>query len=299
MLLRFWGLAIHFSARLTMYINLQYLAFDVRNIDQTIVAGPPSSQLDVVRGRFNPQATDEALSACSECSSPSRGEHRGIPCYGWGEDYTADADMSFAPPAFESLGRGGRIAVLDEYVFRTLGTSEMKAIDTSLDQYPPLADVEEFSLLAVGMSRLGAYTMLLSDDAEAWELDGLAGLSLGEGASQGDIEKMRQKLGESGPWLRPYEAYATGAGKDEDGSYMALVLVHADGASAEENGGLLRRRIEEGSSTVYGVPWSDQIDVDTLEIKAKGRLLLAKLRGGLAADPFNWMYFRDTLILYE
>ncbi len=133
------------------YINLQYLAFDVRNMDQTIVAGPPSSQLDVVRGRFNPQAADKALSACSECPALSREEHKGIPYYSWGEDYAVDTDMIFAPPAFESLGRGGRIAVLDEYVFRTLGTSEMKAlIDTSLDQYPSLADVEELAFWLSG-----------------------------------------------------------------------------------------------------------------------------------------------------
>ena len=282
-------------------INLQYFAFDVRNMDQSIVAAPGPAPLEVVRGRFDPQAADAALESCSECPSPSREEHLGVPYYSWGEDYAGDTNMKFAPPAFDRLGRGGHIAVLDEYVFRTVGTPEMKAsIYASLNGIPSLADMEEFRLLAGGMFQLGAYVMFLSDDVEAWELDGLAGLSLGEGASQGDIEKMRQKLGESGPRLRPYEAYATGAGGNvEDGPYMALVLVHADGASAEENVGLLRRRIEEGSSTVYGVPWSDWIDVDTLEIKAEGRLLLAKLRGELAEDPFNWMYFRDTLILYE
>ena len=108
---------------------------------------------------------------------------------------------------------------------------------------------------------------------------------------------MKQSLAESGPRLRPYEAYATGAGKNENGGYMALVLVHADDASAEENAGLLRRRIEEGSSA-YGVPWSDSIDVDTLEIKAEGRLLLAKLKG-FARYWSDWWAQRDILILYE
>ncbi len=281
-------------------INLQYLAFDVRNMDQSIAAGPPGTALDVVRGRFDPQAADKALNACSECAPPSREEHGGIPYYSWGEDYAADDNMKFAPPAFDSFGRGGRIAVLDEYVFRTLGTSEMKAlIDAHLNEGPSLADVEEFRLLARGMSQLGAYTMLLSDDVEVWGLDGYVRSVLGRDAAQADLEKMKGELAGAGPWLRPYKAYATGSGKDKDGPYKALALVHADDTSAGENVGLLRRIIEEGSSTFFAAPWSDFIDVDTLEINAEGRLLLAKLRGDLASDPFEWWWTRDSLIIYE
>ena len=281
-------------------INLQYFAFDVRNMDQGIVAAPGPAPLEVVRGRFDPQAADKALESCSECPAPSREEHGGVTYYSWGEDYAGDTDMKFAPPAFDTLGRGGRIGVLDEYVFRTLGTSEMKAlIDANLNEVPSLADVEEFRLRAGGMFHLGAYVMFLSDDVEVWELDGLARLSLGEGASQEDIEKVKQNLVELGPRLRPYEAYAIGAGGNvEDGPYMALVLVHADGASAEENAGLLRRRIEEGSSTYNGL-WSDNIDVGRLEINAEGGVLMAKLRGDLARGWLDWVYRRDGLILYE
>ena len=281
--------------------NLQHLAFDVRNIDQSILAGGPN-QYQALRGRFDPQATDAALSACSECPAPSIEEHMGIPYYSWGEDYGVDINTKFAPPVFDNLGRGGRIAVLDEHLFRTLGTPEMKeVIGAHLKEVPSLVDVEEFRLLAGGMSRLRAYTMLLSDNVEAWDINVLSKFIMGEDAPQGDIDRMKQQLAESGPQLRPYNAYATGAGKDEEGSYMALVLVHADDASAEENVGLLRKRIEEGSSTSYGNPWSDSIDVDSLEINAEGRLLLAKARGRIAASGgwLQWVFLRDALILYE
>ena len=41
----------------------------------------------------------------------------------------------------------------------------MKAlIDALRDEGPSLADFEEYRLLAAGMSRLGAYSMLLSDN---------------------------------------------------------------------------------------------------------------------------------------
>ena len=296
----FWGGVVYGNYTRQMAGNLQYLAFDVRNIDQNIAAGV--HDYDVVRGRFDPQATDEALSACSECPTPDLAEHRGISYYSWGEDNAVDINTKFAPPAFDNLGRGGRIAVLDEYVFHTWSTSEMKGlIDSHQKEAPSLADVEEFRLLARGMSQLRAYTMLLSDGAEGWELDRLAKLAFGEDAPQGDIDRMKQQLSESGPRLRSYQAFASGIGKDAEGPYMALVLVHADGDSAEENAGLLRRRIKEGSSTFYGNPWSDSIDVDSLEINADGRLLLAKVRGRIAASGgwLNWVFVRDPLILYE
>ena len=150
--------------------NLQHLAFDVRRMDQSIVALALPATLDVVRGRFDPQATGKALASCSECEPHSREEYGGVPYYSWGEDYAANPQLRFAPPAFDEIGRGGRIAVLDEYVFRTLGTPDMEAlIDASLNEGASLADVEEFRLLAGGMSRLGAYTMLLIDDVEVWD----------------------------------------------------------------------------------------------------------------------------------
>ena len=277
--------------------NLQYLAFDVRNIDQSILAGRPDQHHQALQGRFDSQAADSALSACSECPAPKREEHRGVLYYSWGEDYATDVYTTFVPPVFDNLGRGGRIAVLDEYLFRTLGTTEMKAlIDVHLKEGPSLADVEEFRLMAGGMSRLRAYTMLLSDGVEAWDLNVPPKVIVGGKVYQGHIN---EQLAESGPRLRPYNAYATGAGKDEEGSYMALVLIHADDASAEENVGLLRKRIEEGSSIFGDYPWSDVIEVDRLEINADGRLLLAKLRGRIASEPFNWVFSRDALILYE
>ena len=280
--------------------NLQHLAFDVRSMDQSIVAFALPATLDVIRGRFDPQATDKALGSCSECETPSWEEYGGVSYYSWGEDYAANPQLRFAPPAFDEIGRGGRIAVLDEYVFRTLGASDMEGlIDAGLNEAASLADVEEFRLLAGGMSRLGAYTMLLSDDVEVWDAEDYYVLLLQDGATGKDVVQAQRELSERGPWLRPYEAFATGAGKDENGHYMALVLVHADDASAEENVGLLRRIIEEEGSVLYDISWSDYIDVERSEIHAEGRVLLAKLRGPQALHWLRWVLQRDSLILYE
>ncbi len=280
--------------------NLQHLAFDVRSMDQSIVALAFPATLDVIRGRFDPQATGKALESCSECETHSREEYGGVSYYSWGEDYAVNPQLRFAPPAFDEIGRGGRIAVLDEYVFRTLGASDMEAlIDASLNEGASLADVEEFRLLAGGMSRLGAYTMLLSDDVEIWDAEDYHVVLLLDGATGKDVVQAQRELSERGPWLRPYEAFATGAGKDEKGHYMALVLVHAHDASAEENVGLLRRIIEEEGSVLYDISWSDYIDVERSEIHAQGRVLRAKLRGRFASQWLYWVLQRDSLILYE
>ena len=280
--------------------NLQHLAFDVRSMDQSIVAFALPATLDVVRGRFDPQATGKALESCSECEPHSREEYGGVSYYSWGEDYAANLQLRFAPPAFDEIGRGGRIAVLDEYVFRTLGASDMEAlIDAGLNEGASLADVEEFRLLAGGMSRLGAYTMLLSDDVEVWDAEDYYVVLLLDGATGKGVVQAQRELSERGPWLRPYEAFATGAGKDENGHYMALVLVHADDASAEENVGLLRRIIEDEGSILDDIAWSDYIDVERSEIHAEGRVLRAKLRGRFASQWLYWVLQRDSLILYE
>ena len=276
--------------------NRQHLAFDVRNMDQSI-GFAPSVAVDVVRGRFDPQATDKALESCSECEPHSREEYQGVPYYSW--DYAHSLQLRFAPPAFDELGRGGRIAVLDEYVFRTIGASAMEAlIDASLNEGASLADVEEFRLLAGGMSRLGAYTMRLSDNVEHWDVDDYVA-RMSPDATLKQVEQVEREL-MSGPWLRPYEAFATGAGKDEKGHYMALVLVHADDASAEENVGLLRRIIEEEVRSLRTRDlWSDYIDVERSEIHTEGRALLAKFRGRFASSWYSWLISGDGLILYE
>ena len=278
--------------------NIHHLAFDIRSMDQTIVAGPPEAKLDVTLGRFDPDATDEALRSCSECPTPEREEYEGVPYYSWGQDNGVDRDMILAPPAFDHLGRGGRIAVLDSYVFHTWATDEMNSLIGALrDERPSLADFKEYRLLAAGMSRLGAYAMLLSDNTFGLEAMVESYLEWPDATNE-EAEAARAEWAGPGT-LRPYLAFAMGAGKDEDGPYMALALVHDDSRPAEENVDLLRRRIEEGSSSRFQKPWSNYIDVASLEIRSEDRLLLAKLRGPISRSYLELLTFRDNLIVHD
>ena len=189
-------------------------------MDQAIIAGtgPPAAKLDVTLGSFDPKATDEALRSCSGCPPPEREEYGGVSYYSWGPDGVIDESKVWVPPAFDRFGRGGRVAVLDSYVFRTLTADEMKAlIDALRDEGPSLADFEEYRLLAAGMSRLGAYSMLLSDNTFGLEAMVESYLERPKAAGE-DEAKVRATFAGPGT-LRPYQAFAPGAGRDEDGPY--------------------------------------------------------------------------------
>ncbi len=283
-------------------LHRQHLGFDIRNEDQAMVAGAPPRVLEVLRGRFDPEAFDRALSACSgECTPPdTRERYQGMTFSSWGEDFNINLQKRLAPPAFDQFGRGGRIAVQDKYVFRTLSTDGMKALrDAGLDKRPSLADVEEYRLLTKGLSELGAYGMFLTDKTQGFEgtLEAICqGLSIG----QQECVRVGEDL-EKQPMLRRYQAFASGVGKDERGSYTALVLVHADEASASDNLTLLRRRIEQGTSLAGGDPWTRFFDSRTMEVSAKGRVLLAKLRPAEGRPPIwiEWVLKGDPLLLHE
>ena len=276
----------------------RYLGFDIREVDQTVEAGQLPGVLEVLGGRFDPDATDRALKGCSECPAPDRQERAGIKFYSWGEDLENDMSKRLSPPAFDQLGRGGRIAVLDDYVFRTVETPGMSAlIDASQDNLPSLADAEEFRLLAQGMSTLEAYSMLFSDmtpdvgrDLEPW---------LSVAATTEDRLSMAE-LRKDFPILRTYQVFGTGMGRDGAGPYMAIVLVHADENSAAKNAELLRARFLEAPPLPSWdlEPFTGL--VDSVETETDGRLLLAKVRGEhLSRRWLAWFYQLYPLLPHE
>ena len=61
---------------------------------------------------------------------------------------------------------------------------------------------------------------------------------------------------------------------------MALALVHANAETAEENVIRLPQRINETSSFMTQMLWAEMID--KIDVRADGRVLLAKLYGHIA-----------------
>ena len=274
----------------------EYLALDLRFVEQTAWTWSPEGfgHLDVAKGGFDPAATERALQSCDDCPAPAVQDRGGFRFYSWGGDNEVGVAPRFSPPVFDHLGRGGQLAVSEEFVFRTFTTPGMEAlIDAHSNAAGSLADAEEFVLLAQGLSQVRPHSVLLS--GETFFLDRLVEMRLGAGATEDGRRELASAM--SAPQaLRPYEAYAMGSGLDENGNYAALVLAHSESEYAEENVEILRRRIEEGTSSAEQ-PWSEQ--VESAEISAEGRLLLARLRGQIAGSWINIVQFRENLLIHE
>ena len=268
----------------------EYLGIDARNVDRIAWAMTPPGELEVVWGSFDPEETENALKACTECPDHVLQEHRGVPFYSWGEDLRVDTTAILSPPAFDELGRGGRIAIQEGRVFRTVRTSDMEdLIDASQGKSRSLADVDEFEQMAKAIEATGAYGAFLSDLIFSFN-DTAAGLGV-------TPEQLIDTLENYVP-LRPYVAFATGAGEDAQGPYMVLVLVHDSARLASENKDRLQAIIDEASSFRTSEPWSEF--VEGVEIDTDGSRLGAKLRGErIARIWLDVVFSRDSLLVHE
>ena len=169
-------------------------------------------------------------------------------------------------------------------------------IDASLGRRPSLADAEEFGLMAKELSKLGAYSIFLSNDTQSMsDLDSLTVTLAGEPGAYDllvnddemrrkykvffwdsggrsvrvqldspleEVQQIRQCLQQSP--LRPYQAFGTGRGLDADGRYIGVVLVHTNEDLAGENAVLLRQRIEETLNLAQSKPWSETVYLENM-----------------------------------
>ena len=253
----------------------QYLGFGVGDVERSILAGEPPYTLEAVSGRFDPETTDASLAACAECDKPEIQEHLGVKFYSWGEDYKPDLKKSLQPPAYDVLGRGGRIAVLDSVVFRTLGTASMRSlIRTYGGNGDSLADDPDLALAAGALQNLGVYSALLAGDVERFTgpLDSL--LSPEERAQ---LQKMRDQLQmEAGTTSDKYSVLGAGVAKDAGGFVTILVFVYEDEGAASRNVQDFEERLANGRSMSTGQPWIEYFPES--EVWNEGRALIARLR---------------------
>ncbi len=256
-------------------LEQKYLGFGVVDVERSILAGEPPYTLEAVSGRFDPEATDTSLAACAECDKPEVQEHLGVKFYSWGEDYTPDLKKRLQPPAYDVLGRGGRMAVLDSVVFRTLGTAGMRSlIRTYGGNGDSLADDPDLALAAGVLQNLGVYSALLAGDVERFTgpLDSL--LSPGEGAQ---LQKMRDQLRmEAGTTSGKYSVLGAGVARDSDGFVTILVFVYEDEGAASRKVQDFEERLANGRSMLTGQPWTEYFPES--EVWNDGMALITRLR---------------------
>ena len=282
----------------------EHWSIGIEDMDQSIQVGEPSNSLEAVRGRFNPEATESALVRCSECLEPDRLEHLGVGYYSWGKDNEISMLNGWDPPAFDPLGRGGRIAVLESHVFRTLETPGMRSmIGTYLGREDSLADDPDMALAARELDGLEAYSVLLFDlDSRdslhpEWEKQYTVESALEEHCeTEEECIEVRARFEEVDA-LDKYKILGAGVGSDEAGPYLCLVFVYGDQGDAERNMSVLKDRLAKGVSEEHDLPWNELFP--EAEVWSDGRTLTAKLR---TEDPRMWIGIlrsRDTILWYK
>jgi hypothetical protein len=255
-------------------ISKEHIGFDPQDVDASILAGTRPDHYELIRGRIHSSAIESAIKNCNNCPEVTREMYEGCTIYDWGKDpYRGNLSLRHLPPAYDSVGRLRPIGTQMAFVFRAPFPADIKRIcETTTGKQPSLLDQSDFAQLAKGMATLGVYNVLLKGSPPS-------------NLKQENIQH---------PLLRPYKAYGVGEGKDNNGKYIALVLVHANEMTAWENAKLLPQRIAGTSSNLTKRPYKEL--VSSAEIRAGGKMLLAKFR-----TPQDWgSWLDDTwLIMFE
>ena len=255
----------------------EHLSLDYGDMSHSVVVRHFSNEdsIEIIKGKFDPGLTHDTLMDCSKCEPPDIETHRSARFYIWGDDNETDPRKKLAPPAFDFLGRGGRIAVTGSYVIRTLSTDTMEeAIDAYTGETLSLADVTECRELADIIFGLGATGAVVTTDVDRFDyIDLEERYFIYSSFSEEDIRQSERST-----WLRPYNGLAVGSGEDEKGVFNALVLSHSRKSRAERNANLLVEIIKEGNP-LFKEDNLDTFDLDDSTIEVEDHILIAKFRG--------------------
>jgi hypothetical protein len=265
-------------------INDKHVGYNYSCVDSEMEAGAPPSNIVAATGRFNPQATKDALSNQEDWLPSIKErytleEYDGVTIHNWGNSQEIDLTAVLTPPHLDQIGRAKLLAVTDEYLYYTPTMDLMKLmIDASQDNTESLADLPEFSSIADALFEMNTYAAIIGDEH----------LANGDPNYVGTYPE---------PKLKKFITFASGLGEDENGSYMILVIYHENSNDAEANIPLLEQRI----ANTY-LPNSGQLiqklftDID---ISVEGKVLKAKLYTTGIGAWSSWVYERAPLLLHE
>ncbi len=278
------------------------LGFVRSDVDQTIYAVTvPPRQYEAVRGRFDRDEIYNAVKTGPFNEYLETMTYKGYEFYSWGEDFDIHMDRR---SGLRPLGRGHRLALVDDFACWVLWTDGVKEmIDSYESDVKSLADNECYKLLAGVLEEFDTITAFFSTESQSYELFSEAFKEIIEDSGNNEVEQMFVEEIKRLPRLKPYRAYATGAGLNEKGYYLVISLMNPDDETAKENANLLEERIESSKLTwsdYRGQPWSEIIE--EMEIGVKGQLTTAKLYGKACTiwDDFVGFYMGAVpLLIHE
>lgn len=272
------------------------LGFTIDEVTASIYAsaGPPK-EYQTVYGTFTAEDIETAAKTGPLQEHLEIKSHAGYEYYSWGEDMGIHMTPEWRSN-IRNLGRGHRLAYVGGFALWMIWTEGLTdMIDAYAGNIPSLADNEEYKLLAVELEKLDTVTAFFSSaTASISEFKEMYHDNLEELRQKGDMEQV--EAFENEPLLKPFLSFATGAGEDEQGAYMVIILLNPDESTAKENAGLLERRISESIMNPYTtnpemnlIKWTDNDAIESMEINGSGKFTIAKLYGKVFSrwDDFN------------
>jgi hypothetical protein len=264
---------------------------DVRASAQDLALTPVRHAVVILD--VDPSDVLDSLAESSAWPHPQQEEHNEVSLLIWDPIFTPSLVSRLNAPVFDELGRAAPLAFPEKRVLSASSVEETETmIDACLGLTPSLWDTGTIQSLAEGLARLGAYSCVLMDDASSQSVERRFPSWPSQAVEGVDADSL----------LRPYEAFGVGVGKDEEGFYMAIVLVHADEAAASANASLLPARLKSGQSLAFGIPWSAWFDTGGVVAEADGSVLLARvpIRPTARADVWvRWFIVQDPLLLFS
>ena len=258
--------------------------FTINDVTESIMAGNiPPDEYQAVRGNFTVEdiryaAMNGPLNEYMEVK-----QYGGYEYYSWGED--RGIHMVWRSNV-RNLGRGHRLAYVDGFALWLIWTEGLEdMIDAYEGNIPSLADNEDYKLLAVELEKMNTDTALFS--AKTMSITEFREIfrEILEKLEQEGYDEQLEAF-ENEPLLKPFSSFVTGAGQDERGSYLVIILLNEDEETAKENSDLLERRLKESIMYPYITnpsndfkKWTDNEAVDGMEIDSEGRFTTAKLYG--------------------
>lgn len=278
------------------YSNAEWeksLGFTKSDVDQTAYAyhEVPIDYYVAARGRFSNDQIDNAVKTGPLNDVLKVVPYAGQQFYSWDGDW--DMHLSWRSN-LRPLGRGMRLGLFGNLIFWTMTTKDMEdMIDSDEGNIKSLADLQDYQLLAQGLSELDTVSAFFSSESQAQShirdvFKQMVDNPQGEGQQVFAQQVNRQVE------LKPFQAFATGAGLDKKGYYLAIVLLNPDEETARSNASVLAQQIESSKAVPNGKPWSDF--VDSIDVRSEGRLTLAKVYGPIATD---WSMFDMVMGPYD
>jgi hypothetical protein len=273
-------------------IQTNLLGYDVTHIDAEVQFGWSMYENTVAIGKFDPEATENALTNQSGwpswvVSEYKIQEYNGIMIHSWGNGQEPHEMSRYKPPHLDNVGRARPLAVTNNYLFSSYSLPSLKLnIDVSNNKYDSLADTPKYSSIAKALVELKVYASVIADGQYAVGVPGFVGH-----AGMTPIERSDET-----PLLKKFLTIGSGFGNDEKGTYWAVVLYHDNAESAIENVSLLKQRVENTGLVYADKMWSEFIT--STDIRADGNILIAKLYTTTPAWS-QYLLMEETLLAYE